>query len=153
MMDFAAFWIPVWDTSIDPLLLHRHSKIMCFRWWNSILDVLDIAGGATGAWTLSYPYNSIGTTFTTGACIAYDPIGNNGKYAFISLNATQNFVRFNVLTNDINEWAYLRQTQGTALVGKRMYTTHAYNTEWGVVPILGHILSNSNIHHETFITT
>jgi len=117
MMNFVPFGIPFGDTTVDPLLTHRPSKIICFRGNNTTaLDILDIAGGVNGAWTNTAPYNGIATAFTTGSCIAYDPIGEDGKFAYISVNGGQYFVRFNALVNDISEWTYLRQTQGTVVV-------------------------------------
>lgn len=153
VMMFQWFGFPIGDTSVDPLLLHRHSEIFQFRWGSTALDVLDIAGGATGAWTNTRAYMSIGTTFGAWSTIAYDSIWENGKFAYVNLNGTQFFYRFNIFTMDIWEWVYLRQAQGTAVAGGRMWTWHALDRSGAKVSTLNHLQSSGVLQHECFITT
>lgn len=124
VMNVHGFGVPM-PFSEDPDFIYRHSRIYSFRGGaTTTLDILDIAGGANGAWTNGASYGAIGTTFTTGSCIAYDSVGNNGETAIINLNGTQNFLRFNLFNKDVNEWAQIRYPQGTAVVGSRLETLH-----------------------------
>lgn len=118
------FGLPVINAE-DPDFVYRHSRIFTFRGGaTTTLDILDIAGATAGVWANASPYGSIGTTFTTGSCIAYDSVGNKGETAIINLNGTQNFLRFNLFNKDMNEWAQIRYPQGTAVVGARLETLH-----------------------------
>lgn len=44
---------------------------------------------------------ALATTFTTGSTVAYDPVGEDGKFAYINVNGTQFFYRFNMFTMDM----------------------------------------------------
>jgi hypothetical protein len=106
---------------------NRHSFIFSFRGGAvTTLDLLDIAGGATGLWSNAIVYGS-GPTMTTGTSLAYDPSTNGGKFAYVNINGLQNMYRFNCSTRQLNEWAQLRYAQGTAVVGRKMATTVAIN--------------------------
>lgn len=121
-MSFQSFGISP-STTNDPDKLARHSHVYSFRGAaTTTLHLLDLAGAATGSWSTE-TYASIGTTFTTGSSITYDPWTQGGRYAYISVNGTQNFMRFNAYTRNINEWAYLRFAQSTATVGGKMAAT------------------------------
>jgi hypothetical protein len=103
----------------------RHSFLYSFRGGASAaLDLLDLAGGATGLWSNAIVYGS-GPTLTTGSSLIYDPTTNGGKFAYININGLQNMYRFNAMTRQLNEWAQLRFTQGAALVGSKMAYTVA----------------------------
>jgi hypothetical protein len=100
----------------------RNSHILSFRGaGTSDLDLFDIAGAATGSWTaqLTYP-NKSGTTFTTGMSGVYDPVSNLGRYAYININATQRFMRLDLLTSMLEPWCWFPYSQGSAIVGGRM---------------------------------
>jgi hypothetical protein len=112
--------------SLDAAKNARYSNIYSFRGGNvATLDVLDIAGGATGVWTTSV-YGGSGQLFTTGTCGAYDPTsgayttGYGGAYAYISANGGQTVYRFDGKCRTLEPWAQLRYAQGSAVVGGRM---------------------------------
>lgn len=99
------------------------------------------------------PYMGIGTNFTTGSTLAYDPVGEDGKFAYINLNGTQFFYRLNIFTMDIGEWVYIRQTQGAAAVGGRLWTGHAKDKDGNKISTLGYLNQALQLQHEIFITT
>lgn len=101
----------------------RHSNIFCIRGGgSSAIDVLDIAGAATGAWSndIVYGNKSAALFFTTGTTGAYDPATMQGRFLHINVNGTQRFARFDMLNRIIDAGAYLRFPQGTAIVGQKM---------------------------------
>jgi hypothetical protein len=101
----------------------RHSYIFSFRGGNvNTLDLLDIAGGATGVWTtgLAYGGQSANTLFTTATCGVYAPATQSGKYLYLNHNATQRSLRFDLVNRVLEPMAYLRYAQGTAYVGMRL---------------------------------
>lgn len=122
---FQSFGLSIPNAS-DPDKQARHSFIYSFRGGaTTSLDLFDLAGASTGSWSNAITYNSIGTTFTTGTCLIYDPVDNGGKHAYISVNGLQTFCRFNCYARSVNEWAQLRFPQGTAIVGGKMAFTTA----------------------------
>jgi hypothetical protein len=106
---------------------NRHSFIFSFRGGAvATLDMLDIAGGATGAWSNAIVYGS-GPTLSTGSSLAYDPSTNGGKFAYVNINGLQGMYRFNCSTRQLNEWTQIRYAQGTAVVGRKLAMTVAQN--------------------------
>ena len=63
---------------------------------------------------------SSGGTFTTGSSLVYDPVSAAGKYAYICLNGTNTFLRFNAASRVLQRWAQLRFAQSTATAGQKM---------------------------------
>jgi len=100
---------------------HRHSFIYHFRGGGSAsIDVLDIAGGANGAWSADIAYANKSQTFTTGTCGAYAPATFDGRFIHLCINGTQRMARFDVRNRRLDAGAYLRFPQGTALVGQKL---------------------------------
>jgi hypothetical protein len=100
----------------------RHSFIFRIRGGNvGSIDVLDIAGAATGSWSAGITYGNSGiTAFNTGTSGAYDPITLQGRYLYLNLNATQRNLRFDMVDRVLEPFTYLRFPQGAALVGGKM---------------------------------
>uniref|UniRef100_A0A7C5YS20 Uncharacterized protein n=1 Tax=candidate division CPR3 bacterium TaxID=2268181 RepID=A0A7C5YS20_UNCC3 len=119
--------LPSWGLTLDSAKLARHSYIYWFRGGASnTLDLLDIAGASgTGAWTAAIAYggSTAATTFTTGTGSCYDGATNTGKYGYINVNATQRFLRFDVLNRVLEPWAYLPYAQNTATIGEKIATS------------------------------
>lgn len=111
--------------ALDANKYARYSYIYSIRGGGSgAIDVLDIAGAATGAWSNAITYGGAGsTTFTTGTGAAYDGNTLGGKYIYISQNGGQRGLRFDVLNRVLEPYAFLRYTQGTAVVGERLALT------------------------------
>lgn len=119
-MTVHGFGVPMPFTD-DADMLYRHSQIFSFRGGSTVnMDILNVAGAAAGSWTSGASYGSIGTNFAIGSCIAYDSASNNGEIAYIQLNGTQNFLRFNMFNKDMNQWAQIRYPQGAAVEGCRL---------------------------------
>jgi hypothetical protein len=107
----------------DAVKQARHSYVYVFRGGNvATLDLFDIAGGATGAWTANIPYGGSGTLFTTGTTVTPDPYTGGGQSAFINYNGGQRCMRFDVKNRVLSPAFYLRYPQSTAYVGQRMAT-------------------------------
>jgi len=99
----------------------RHSHLFCFLGGASAnVDVLDIAGSATGTWSANIAYANKNQTFTTGTSGAYDPATLGGKYLHICINGTQRMARFDMKNRVLETSAYLRFPQGAALVGQKL---------------------------------
>lgn len=120
----------------------RYSQIYSFRGGSTAaLDILDIAGAANGSWSNTVTYGSIGTTFSTGTSLAYDPYGiaptltepidGRGCFAYIQLNGTGNFYRFNAFCRSINQWTQLAYPQSTLAVGQRLAITTFIDPDGG----------------------
>jgi len=102
----------------------RNSHIFVFRGGGSaVVDLFDIAGAATGAWTAAIAIGNSGPTFAAGTCIAQDPWTNEGRYAVINQSATQRHFRFDMQNRVLLPAYYLRFPQGTAAVGSRLAVT------------------------------
>lgn len=138
--NIVAYALPVpgvGSSYIQPFGLDRnsnvpHSFIFAFRGTTTFLDVFDIAGAATGSWTLGMPFAGagavnqaavtgfIGESFSTGSCWAYAPATHNGRFAYLNFNASQRLMRFDVLNLNMTPWCYLKMTNSTAIAGSRM---------------------------------
>lgn len=99
----------------------RHSHIYCVRGGASAaIDVLDIAGGATGAWSNDIVYGKKGQTFTTGTNGAYDGATMEGRLMHLCINGTQRMARFDMKNRILDADTYLRFPQGTAVTGQKI---------------------------------
>lgn len=127
---------------LDPDKNCRYSQIYSFRGGSSsALDILDIAGGANGAWSNTVGYGAIGTAFTTATSCAYDPFGiaptlsetsdGRGRFAYIQLNGTSGFYRFNAYSRTMAQWTQLQFPQGTASAGQKITTTGFVDRDGG----------------------
>lgn len=108
----------------DTTLNARHSHIYSIRGGSSAtIDVLDIAGGATGVWSNDIAYGKKAQTFTTGTCGAYDPVTLGGRFLHLNINGTQRMARFDLRNRILDAGTYMRFPGGTAVVGGRMATS------------------------------
>jgi hypothetical protein len=81
----------------DAAKYSRHSFIFSFR-SAQILDMLDIAGGATGAWSNSIVYDGA-ITQTVGSCGEYAPADQEGRFGYRNIyvaSKTSQIYRFDV---------------------------------------------------------
>ena len=86
------------------------------------MDLFDIAGAATGAWTAAVVYGGSGMTFTTGTTVTPDPYTGGGRFSFINASGLQRCLKFDVKNRVLSPAYYLRYPSGTAAVGQRMST-------------------------------
>lgn len=125
----------------------RHSHFHSFRGNLATVDVFDIAGAATGSWSLAQPigYPSGATLPTTGTAWCYAPASQEGRYAYMILNNTGLVFRYDLKNRVMEPWTSLKYTQsGTAVVGQRMDRTVFVDgsTKVCFVMVLGHLQSN-----------
>ena len=115
-----AMVFPSFGITLDTNKLARYSYFYYFRGGGLVtVDLFDIAGAATGAWTAAIAIGGQGTLPTTGSAGVYDGSTNLGKYGYMSVSGTQRFARFDVLNRVLEPWAYLRYPQGTATAGEK----------------------------------
>jgi hypothetical protein len=84
------------------------------------LDVLDIAGGANGTWDNAVVISGGAPAFNTGTCGVYDSATNAGRYAYVNVNGTQRFLRYDVKNRVVEPYAYLPAAQVSPVVGGRL---------------------------------
>jgi hypothetical protein len=107
----------------DAQKLSRHSYVYVFRGAaGAVMDLFDIAGAATGAWTAAVVYGGSGMTFTTGTTVTPDPYTGGGRFAFINASGLQRCLKFDVKNRVLSPAFFLRYPSGTAAVGQRMST-------------------------------
>jgi hypothetical protein len=122
----------------------RHSFCYFFRGAGAILDVLDIAGGTTGAWTSAITYDgALALTTGTGGCLA--PFGNEGRMFYMNAytaSAINQIFRFDVKNRVVSPYTPTDNIQaGTAAAGNRLACYCAINgTEnFDVVFLVAHL--------------
>lgn len=99
----------------------RHSNLFRIRGGAvSSIDVLDIAGAATGSWSNAITYSNLSQTFTTGTIAAYDPYTQQGRLIHINPNGLNRMLRFDVKNRSMEPGTYIANLQGVALVGNKM---------------------------------
>lgn len=99
----------------------RHSFVYRIRGGASnAIDVLDIAGAATGSWSNDIVYGKKSQTFTTGTCGAYDPTTLGGRFLHLCINGTQRMARFDLRNRILDASSYLRFPQGAAAAGSKL---------------------------------
>jgi hypothetical protein len=101
--------------------LSRHSYVYLIRGGNSnVVDLFDIAGAATGAWTENVTYGNKNTAYTTATCAVQDPITNEGCQFYICVNGTTRFQQFNIDNPNTFGFGFLPYVQGAATVGRKI---------------------------------
>lgn len=78
---------PAWGIQPDNQKFARQSHIFSFRGGGTTtLDLFDIAGGTTGAWTNGITYDGANNAFTTtGVSGAHAPFDQEGRFHYINL--------------------------------------------------------------------
>lgn len=124
----------------------RHSYIYSFRGAAATtLDMLDIAGGTTGAWSNAIVYDGGSTALTTGSCGKYAPFDNEGRFAYIDIytaSVVNQIFRFDVKNRVLSPFTPTDWIQaGTAAVGDRLTTYCAIdgNDKYTVVLLVSHL--------------
>ena len=116
-------WMPSWGIQPDAARNARHSFCYFWRGASSTLDVLDIAGGTTGAWSSAITYDGT-TALTTGTSGAYAPNNNEGRMYYMNIytaSAVNQMFRFDVKNRVLSPHAQTDFLQsGTAAGGNRM---------------------------------
>lgn len=123
----------------------RHSFIFSFRGGaTSTVDMLDIAGGTTGAWSNAIVYDGA-VTLTTGSCGCYSPCDQEGKFGYLNsytASAINQIFRFDVKNRVLTPMTPTDWVQaGTAAVGDRVavYAAVDGTDKYGVILLLSHL--------------
>lgn len=84
------------------------------------VDLFDIAGAATGAWTAAIVVYPNTPNFLVGTSAIYDPSTNSGRYAYINLRGTSRNLRFDVRDRAFEPWAYIPFASSANVPGAKM---------------------------------
>lgn len=129
----------------------RHSFIFSFRGGAATtLDMLDIAGGTTGAWSNNIVYDGGGPSFTTGTCGKYAPADNEGRFGYVNVyvaSAINQIYRFDVKNRVLQAFTPTDWIQsGTAATGDRIGTLAIIDgsDRYTLVFLLSHLSSITN---------
>lgn len=138
---FAAFGIEP-----DAAKNARHSYIFSFRGGGATtLDLLDIAGAATGTWSNAIVYDGGTVNFNTGSCGKYSPFDDEGRMGYINLyvaSAVNQMYRFDVKNRVLMPYTPTDWIQsGTAATGDRLATYCAIdgNDKYSTVLLIAHL--------------
>lgn len=132
----------------------RQSNVFSFRGGNSTtLDVLDIAGSATGTWSNAIVYDGVYSNITTGACGKYAPVDNEGRFGYLNIfNGTVNqMYRFDVENRVLQSFPTPDQyPSGTAAAGDRIgtYALIDGTSKYTMVLLMNHLAA---INHEIIV--
>lgn len=139
-----ALLMPSYGIRPDSQKYSRHSFIYFIRGGGtSTIDLLDIAGGTTGAWTTAIVYDGA-VTFTTGNSGSYSPIENEGRFFYINnyaSSALNQIFRYDVQNRVLSPYTPTDWIQsGTATTGNRVTTFAAFNgaEKYDMVFLLSH---------------
>lgn len=127
----------------------RHSFIFSFRGGaSSNLDLLDIAGAITGAWSNAIVYDG-GVALTTGSCGKYAPADQEGRFGYLNFytaSAVNQMYRFDVKNRVLSPYVPTDWIQsGTAATGDRIATYAAIDgsDKYSCVLLVAHLAVNA----------
>ncbi len=138
-------WCPSFGIEVDVARNARHSFNYFFRGGAATLDVLDIAGGTTGAWTGAITYDGNVNAFGAGTCGAYAPYGQEGRFSYINVyvaSQISQIYRFDVKNRVFSPYTPTDFIQsGTAAIGGRMaaYAAIDGTDKYDVVLLQSHL--------------
>lgn len=120
-----AVWCPSSGIQPDVARNARHSFNYFFRGGAvTTVDLFDIAGAITGAWTSAITYDGAAPSLTTGSCGSFSPFGQEGRYTYINIysaSAINQIFRFDAKNRVLSPHTATDFLQsGTAAVGGRM---------------------------------
>jgi hypothetical protein len=137
-------WAPSSGIRPDPGKNARQSFCYFFRGGATTLDVLDIAGSATGTWTGAIVYDG-SQTLTTGTTGCYSPYGSEGRMFYMNIyvaSAVNQIFRFDVQNRVLSPYTPTDFVQaGTAVLGQRMaaYAAIDGTDKYDVVLLAAHL--------------
>lgn len=118
-------WAPSFGIQPDVGRNARHSFCYFFRGGGvTTLDLLDIAGSITGAWSGAITYDGNTTNIGVGSTGCYAPFENEGRMFYVNAyvaSAANQFFRFDVQNRVLSPYTNTDFIQsGTAALGGRM---------------------------------
>lgn len=138
-------WCPSFGIEVDVARNARHSFNYFFRGGGTNLDVLDIAGGTTGAWTGAITYDGAVNSFGAGTCGAYAPYGQEGRFTYVNVyvaSQINQIYRFDAKNRVFSQYTPTDFIQaGTAAIGGRMaaYAAIDGTDKYDVVLLQSHL--------------
>jgi len=139
-------WAPSFGIEIDPGRNARHSFNYFFRGGGvTTLDLFDIAGGTTGAWTGAIVYDGGNNAVGTGTTGAYAPFGQEGRFTYLNIyvaSAINQIFRFDAKNRVMSPYTATDFLQsGTAAAGCRMaaYAAIDGTDKYDVVLLQSHL--------------
>ena len=116
-------WMPAFGIRPDTDKNARHSHLFCWRGTSANLDLFDIAGAATGAWTNAIVIDG-GITTTASMSGCYSPFDNEGRMFYLNpytASQVSQIFRFDVQNRVLSPYTPTDEIQaGTAAVGNRI---------------------------------
>jgi hypothetical protein len=107
--------IPVADAALRTF---RYSQVHSFRGGAvKTLDIIDIAAQSITATVYDGGYNFLPST---GASYAYDPVTNDGEFAYINIASQFYNYRYDVFARRLTPWTGFPVALGAMVVGQRM---------------------------------
>lgn len=140
-------WAPSWG--IQPGVARNARQSFCYFFRGgtaTTLDVLDIAGGITGAWTSNIVYDGA-VPLTIATCGAYAPFDNEGRMYYVNVyvaSSVNQIHRFDVQNRVMSPFTPTDFLQsGTAVSSKRMacYAAIDETDTYDVVLLNSHLSS------------
>jgi len=140
--------------AVDVTRRAKYSNVFSFRGGASpAIDLLDIAGGANGSWSVLVAIEMGGIAIGAGSCAEYDPVTNNGKYAYIVVGNGNQFWRFDVFSQKVEEWCQLPAgIQGAAVVGSKMAYSVTINDTTKIGKLM-YLFNTSTVFMDCIILT
>ena len=138
-------WCPSFGIEVDAARNARHSFNYFFRGGAVTLDVLDIAGGTTGAWTGNITYDGAVNSFGAGTTGCYAPYGQEGRFSYVNVyvaSQISQIYRFDAKNRVFSPYTPTDFIQaGTATVGGRMaaYAAIDGTDKYDVVLLQAHL--------------
>jgi hypothetical protein len=116
-------WMPSFGIRPDAAKNARHSFLYCWRGTSANLDLFDIAGGTTGAWTNAIVIDG-GITTSAQLSGCYSPFENEGRMFYLNsytASAVNQIFRFDVQNRVLSPYTPTDEIQaGTAAIGNRI---------------------------------
>ena len=138
-------WCPSFGIEVDAARNARHSFNYFFRGGAVTLDVLDIAGGTTGAWTGNITYDGNVNSFGAGTTGCYSPYGQEGRFSYVNVyvaSQISQIYRFDAKSRVFSPYTPTDFIQsGTAAIGGRMaaYAAIDGTDKYDVVLLQSHL--------------
>lgn len=138
-------WCQSFGIKPDAARNARHSFLYFFRGGAVTMDLLDIAGSATGTWSSAVVYDGGVNTFGAGTTGCYAPYGQEGRFCYINVyvaSQINQIYRFDVKNRVFSPYTSTDFIQaGTAAVGGRMaaYAAIDGSDKYDVVLLQSHL--------------
>lgn len=138
-------WAPSFGIQPDAARNARHSFNYFWRGGAVSLDLFDIAGATTGAWTGAVAYDGSVNSFGAGTTGCYAPVGEEGRFTYVNVyvaSAINQIYRFDAKHRVFSPYTPTDFIQtGTAALGGRMaaYTAIDGADKYSVVLLQSHL--------------